>query len=106
MVSYRVHIQATYDNRPVIPLTLRNGTTTVECQALIDSGADNTVFHGSLAQKLALDITQLPTRKFDSVSAGKVTGYEARIEIGIGDTFYPATVYFSDDLNPNAKNML
>ena len=29
-----------------------------------------------------------------------------QIEIGIEGYFYPATVYFSSDLNPNTHNML
>jgi hypothetical protein len=103
---YRIHVQATYDNHPVIPVTLRNGSTTVECQALIDSGATYNLFHASLAHTLGVDGTNGRKRQFTGISDKIINGYEATIEIRIGDMFYPVPVYFSDDLNPNAKNML
>src|SRR5438132_10782268 len=101
-----VPLQFTYNHRPIIPVTLRNGSTTVECQALIDSGSTNTIFHGSLAQALGVEKPDKPKGRIDGISDKPITYYEANIEVGIGDTFYPATVCFSDDLNPNAKNML
>jgi hypothetical protein len=95
------------DNRPIISIQLRHGNRTIDCDALIDSGAADTIFHGKFAEQLGIDVTNAPYEGFSGIASGKsIKGYETRIEIGIAGYFYPATVYFSFDLNPNVHNLL
>lgn len=105
-VVQQLPLRFSYNQRPTIPITFRNGKKTVHCTGLVDSGASYTLFHSSHAKTLGLDLTNAPTLSFIGVGHGTITGYEAQIEIGVGSVFYPASVYFSDDLNPNVEGML
>src|SRR6266446_3934173 len=106
LVLQQLPLQFTYNHRPTIPITFRSGKKSVNCTGLVDSGASYTLFHASQAQQLGIDLTNAPTLPFIGVGHGTITGYEAPVEIGIGGVFYPASVYFSHDLNPNVEGML
>jgi hypothetical protein len=76
------------DNRPRIPIQLRKGNKTIDCDALIDSGASTTIFHGKFAEQLGIDLTTAPVRGFSGIAPDAwIKGYETRIEIGIAGFF-------------------
>src|SRR3990170_2222472 len=43
-------------SRPVIPITLRYGRRSLTCEALIDSGADYSIFGLEFAEELGIDV--------------------------------------------------
>lgn len=67
--------------------------------ALVDSGADFSVFDGELSYLLDLDLTKLEQINLNGV-AGSAVGYLAHIEIGMNDTFFPVPAIFSFDFSP------
>ncbi len=75
--------------RPFIPLTLRYNNRTVTIKALVDSGADFCTFDGELLNLLdpELDLNTLEKISLGGVT-GTATGYVARIEIGVNNTFF------------------
>ena len=55
-------IDSTRFLRPYIPVTLRTGSLTLEpILALVDSGADFSIFDGELSSLLDIDLTKLKT---------------------------------------------
>lgn len=62
MVVYEFRKEVVYDGtvryRPIIPITLTNGKTSLGVSALLDTGADITVISESLARSLGLDLTE------------------------------------------------
>ena len=58
--------------RPYLDVILRNGSyTTNRLVALVDSGADYSIFPGEIAEQLKLDLTEAPVWRF-SGTTGKI----------------------------------
>ena len=86
--------------RPYIPVTLRTGSITLEpILALVDSGADFSIFDGELSYLLDIDLTKLKTISLAGIN-GKAEGYVTHLEIGIEHTFISVPVVFSFDFSP------
>jgi hypothetical protein len=60
-----------YYHRPLIPVTLATGPKSARLLALIDSGADNTIFNMQVADMLGLPLGKAPADSFCGTS-----GYE------------------------------
>lgn len=78
----------------------------ISSPALIDGGASDTVFHGSIANMLGIDLSHAPRFPFGGVTSGTGIAYRAPLKIMIANKAYPIPAGFSYDLNPNAYNML
>lgn len=70
--------------RPMLQLTLFNGTKHRQIVCLVDSGADECLFHDSIAKSLGIDIESGRFKKFDGI-AGSIEAYMHSIEIQIQD---------------------
>ncbi|KKP67536.1 MAG: hypothetical protein UR68_C0001G0077 [Candidatus Roizmanbacteria bacterium GW2011_GWA2_35_19] len=93
--------------RPVIPVTLRNGSKVFRYLALIDSGADQNIFHSNLTEILKLDITKLKPYSFTGIKRESSSkGYLGIVELGIGNEFFDAPVIFSDDISDNGYGIV
>lgn len=57
-------------SRPLIPVRLFHKDKQVDVYALVDSGADVSLFHTSLAKELGIDITNGRKQTFFGISAG------------------------------------
>jgi hypothetical protein len=67
--------------------------------ALLDSGADNCVFHAEVAQQLEIDVTSGEEKVFGGMGFGKVVGYFHDVDISVGGVWVPSCrVTFSYEL--------
>jgi predicted aspartyl protease len=83
---------------PIIEVTLFHGTNIFRTDALIDSGANISVFQGEIAEILGINITKGEKRIFQGVGA-KVTGYIHNIEILVGTDRINCRVAFSNEMS-------
>lgn len=88
--------------RPLIDITLRNGSATVKYAVLVDSGADFNVFHSDIAKLINFDLRNLQEIEFGGIAVGKpLKGRIANIDIGIDNIFYKSFAIFSNDISPD-----
>ena len=93
--------------RPLIGVTLRNGSKSMKYIALVDSGADFNLFHTDVAAMLGIDLSNITKIDLYGVNDKKpLTGYPAGVEIGLEGQFYSAMVVFSPDIAPNALSIV
>jgi len=71
-------------NRPVIPVTLINGSNTIRYLALIDSGADLCIFHSEVGEQISIDIESGKKQEFDGITGEKMVAFFHQIEIEVG----------------------
>lgn len=90
-------------HRPLIGVTLRNGSNSMKYIALVDSGADFNLFHTDIASLLGINLNNIKQIDLYGVNDKKpLRGYPAGVEIGIDGVFYDAMAVFSPDIAPNA----
>jgi hypothetical protein len=70
--------------RPMLQVTLVNGTKRHQIVCLIDSGADECLFHASVGRSLGLDLQSGRYKKFDGI-AGSIEAYVHPIELQVQD---------------------
>ena len=70
--------------RPMLQVTLFNGTKRQQIVCLIDSGADECLFHSSVARSLGIDVESGRYKEFDGI-AGSIEAYIHPVEIQIQD---------------------
>jgi hypothetical protein len=75
--------------RPMLQVTLFNATKHQQIVCLVDSGADECLFHASIARSLGLDVESGRYKKFDGI-AGSIEAYMHPIQIQIQD--FPESV--------------
>lgn len=93
--------------RPLIGVTLRNGSNSMNYIALVDSGADFNLFHTDVAAILGIDLANIKKIDLFGVNDKKpLTGYPAGVEIGLDGQFYSAMAVFSPDIAPQALPLL
>jgi hypothetical protein len=68
--------------RPMLQVTLFNGTKHHEIVCLVDSGADECLFHASIGRALGIDLERGRHKTYDGI-AGNVEAYIHPIEIQI-----------------------
>ena len=68
----------------MLQVTLLNGTKHREIVCLVDSGADECLFHASIGRSLGIDIESGRHKRFDGI-AGSIEAYMHPIEIQIQD---------------------
>jgi len=93
--------------RPVIPITLKNGDKIFKYLALIDSGADQNIFHSNLTKILGIDIKKLKPYFFSGIKKDSdAKGFLGIVEIGVEDIFFDAPIIFSDDISDNGYGIV
>ena len=70
--------------RPMLQVTLFNGLKRKQVICLVDSGADESLFHSSIGRDLGIDIESGRHKEFDGI-AGNLTAYMHLIELQIQD---------------------
>ncbi len=70
--------------RPMLELTLFNGAKRQQVVCLVDSGADDCLFHASIGRSLGIEIESGNYVKFDGI-AGSIDAYIHTIEIQLQD---------------------
>ena len=70
--------------RPMLQVTLVNGTKRHQIVCLVDSGDDECLFHASVGRSLGLDLQSGRYKKFDGI-AGSIEAYVHPIELQVQD---------------------
>ena len=94
--------------KPIIDLVLCRPGRFVRTDALVDSGADASLFHAAYAQELAIEnLEDGPEVSFYGISGAPLRAYahEVTIEVG-GNRFGPVAIAFSHDLSHDSFNIL
>jgi len=86
--------------RPIIPITILFKKQFVRMETLIDSGADYNIFHGDVATYLGINLTRGSKRTIHGI-AGKIKGYEHKVELKIDQIKFPSRITFSNQLPNN-----
>jgi hypothetical protein len=95
--------------RPIIPTVVRNPLTqqSVRYFALVDSGADRSVFAGEIGALIGFDVMAGEERRVGGVVARQARSYYLhKTEIRIGHVWRTATIGFMPDLSPNGHGLL
>jgi hypothetical protein len=93
--------------RPIIPLVLHYSDASVATNALVDSGADSSIFHADYADVLGVDdIKDGKLVEFAGISSAPVRGYLQTVTLEIGGSSFPEfEAAFSPDLSPDSTNI-
>lgn len=86
--------------RPIIPVTIFYDQKFVHMEALIDSGADYNIFHGDVAAYLGINLA-LGSKKIIHGVAGKIKGYEHKIDLKVGQVKFRSNITFSNQIPDN-----
>jgi hypothetical protein len=70
--------------RPMLQVTFVNGTKRHQIVCLVDSGADECLFHASVGRSSGLDLQSGRYKKFDGI-AGSIEAYVHPIELQVQD---------------------
>ena len=70
-------------SRPIIPVMLIGPNGTVVVDALIDSGADKSMFHKDIGKEIGIDFTQSEQETFSGVEGGRSICYTCDIQLQI-----------------------
>lgn len=70
--------------RPMLQITLFKGGKHRQIVCLVDSGADECIFHASIARSLGIDLKSGRYKQFDGI-AGSIEAYMHEIEMQIQD---------------------
>ena len=88
--------RVTHYPRPLIPVTLSTGRRSARLLALIDSGADNTIFRDQVAPTLGLDLRAAPSDCFCGTSGHEQTARYRQLSLHVGTVSYQALVGFAE----------
>jgi hypothetical protein len=69
--------------RPYIPIRLFYGQRSVSVLALVDSGADESVFHASIGRLLGIDVPKGRKKRFVGISGTGADGYVHRVRLQV-----------------------
>lgn len=82
--------------RPYIPVRLEHGSEYFDTWALIDSGADITMFHSSWMTVLGLHLASATATEWVQGVGGLVRSWEFDIHLMVAGKRFPARAVFSD----------
>ena len=93
--------------RPIIPIYLHAKGNLYGYKVLIDSGADNNIFHADIGRVLGLKIEDGKLYRFGGIkSAPLVNGYIHKVELEVKEDKYSCEVVFSDHISDNGFGVL
>lgn len=81
--------------RPMIPVSLRFGKSVVRYEALLDSGADFSIFPLEIAKKLGINLTKNRKIYFSGFNEEAIEGIISKIVLEIGGVKIDTQVVFS-----------
>jgi len=85
-------------NRPVIPITLINGSNSIKYLALMDSGADLCVFHAEIGEQIGIDIESGKKQELYGIAGEEMLAFFHHIETEIGGYKLPCYAGFCKEL--------
>ena len=85
---------------PIISIRLLNDDRHVDCNALIDSGANACLFPTELGEYIGLQIVNEYEHKFYGIGGATLTAYFHRIKVEVGGHKYDSRIGFTYDKLP------
>ena len=82
----------------MIPIKLISGDQVVRYEVLVDSGADNSIFHSEVADALGIRMTAGELDDFMGATGGKARMYIHPVQIEVGGWCFDTKVAFADVL--------
>ena len=82
--------------RPIIPVSLNINKLSVRYEALIDSGADFSIFPTGIANRLGINLSPLKKIYFSSATGEMVAGLISHIFLDIGGGNFETKIVFAD----------
>lgn len=93
--------------KPVIPIRISTERSSLRYAALIDSGADFSIFHAELAEYLGLDIHSGRKETFGGIQErGGAEAFLHKVTLNVGGWDYKTTVGFSYDIAQHGFGIL
>ena len=93
--------------KPVIPVRLGFGASSLQYQALIDSGADFSIFHREFGELLGINIESGIPLDFGGVQKGSSSvAYLHEVTLIIGGWKYKVMAAFSEDISDKSYGIL
>ena len=96
--------------RPIIPLVLHRGNLSTTTDALVDSGADRSIFHAEYANDIGIETIEDGAEAFFFGISGaplKAFCHDVTLQVGgSGNLFHNFTIAFSHELSPDSFNIL
>lgn len=86
-------------SRPVIPIRVGCGRLQVAYEALLDSGADFSIFHAEIGEAIGLAVRKGRPVTFAGVGGGTCRGYRHRVWLEIGTWRAQCGLVFAYGLN-------
>ncbi len=101
-----MHWRSAY--QPLVPITLRSATEETLTYAILDSGADATLLHASIAEDLGLELGDGTKTEIYGIKPDEpVTGYTHLLEVNIGGIrIGQVEVDFSDEIDDDWTDQL
>ena len=84
---------------PLIPVTLHHATATTDTYALVDSGAEHSIFGFDMADELGFDLSNRQDVTIVGVGDNRTPGKATVVEYQIGQYRWTAPVIFSSAVN-------
>lgn len=82
--------------RPIIPISLKSREGSLRYEALIDSGADFSIFPVEIAKKLGVNFKKAKKIYFSSATGDLVQGIFSKIKLDIGEEAFETSIVFAD----------
>lgn len=79
---------------PLIPIGVRFQGRTIRYMALLDSGAETSMFHQELGAALDIDVERGAQRTFYGIGHGRTVGYVHTVELEVGGWWIDCPVAF------------
>jgi hypothetical protein len=93
--------------KPIIDIRIAAGDKSLQYNALVDSGADFSIFHSGVGQALGIDIESGEKLNFGGVQkANAAAAYLHKVTLVIGGWKYPTIVGFSDEISDDSYGIL
>lgn len=93
--------------KPIIDIRIASGERSLQYRALVDSGADFSIFHTEVGEALGLDITAGEKLTFGGVQKTEAAAaYLHKITLVIGGWKYATTVGFSEEISDDSYGIL
>lgn len=84
--------------RPVVPIKLKNGDTSIYYEVLVDSGADLCIFDAEIGEALGIDIKRGTPKEVFGVGGKSSIYYLHKVEIEVGGWIYKINAGFMPDV--------
>lgn len=82
--------------RPIIPISLKSKGRSLRYEALIDSGADFSIFPVEIAKKLEINLKKARKIYFSSATGDLVKGVISKIKLDLGKGTFGTEIVFAD----------